>query len=192
MRLPWRREVRESSYTDALVAALVRGQGGGGGVAVPTATGALEACVGIVSRAFMSAEADGPTAITPAFLGMVARDLLRKGESVYLIDVSAGAVQLLPASAFDVSGRSPDPASWRYRLDLSAPSGNSTVDVGAESVVHVRYAVEASRPWRGLSALMVASLAGRLSSETAQALADESRIAPRFIFASANVGGMRA
>ena len=174
MRLPWRHEVRESSYTDTLIASLIRAQAGASTVAIPTATGALEACVGIVGRAFASAEVEGSSSITPALLSMIARDLLRKGESVHLIDVAAGAVQLLPASAFDVAGRSPSPTTWTYRLDLAAPDGNAVVSVGAESVVHVRYAVEAARPWRGLSPLQVTSIAGRLSSETAQALADES------------------
>ena len=46
--------------------------------------------------------------------------------------------------------------------------------VPSTSVLHVRYAVDPERPWRGLSPLAVASLAGRLSAETVAALADES------------------
>ena len=46
--------------------------------------------------------------------------------------------------------------------------------VSAESVLHFRYASEPSTPWRGSSPLAVASLAGKLSAETVNALADES------------------
>ena len=49
----------DSSYTDALVAAITanaRGQN----TAFPTATAALEACAGFVSRAFASAEVKAP------------------------------------------------------------------------------------------------------------------------------------
>ena len=121
-QLPWRRSAhREASYTDTLIASLIRAQAGASTVAIPTATGALEACAGTVGRAFASAEVEGSDAVTLALLSMIGRDLVRRGESVYLIAVEGGAVQLYPTSAFDVSGRSPDPATWTYRLDLSAP-----------------------------------------------------------------------
>ena len=41
-------------------------------------------------------------------------------------------------------------------------------------MLHFRYAPDAAKPWRGNSPLEVAALAGRLSSETVNALADES------------------
>ena len=174
MRWPFRRsEKRESNYTDALTAHLTALAGGSSG-ALATATGALEACAGLVGRAFMSAEVDGSTAITPAFLAMVARDLIRKGQSLHLLEVVAGEVRLYPAAGYDITGSEPDPSTWTYRLDLSTPSGNPTVNRPAESVLHFRYAVEAARPWRGLGPLQVAELAGKLSAETAATLADET------------------
>ena len=63
---------------------------------------------------------------------------------------------------------------WSYPSTQRLTDGNATVHVGSESVVHVRYAVEAARPWRGLSPLQVASITGKLSSEVSQALADEA------------------
>ena len=47
-------EKRDSSYTDALVAAITLGASGKAS-AFPTATAALEACVGFVGRAFAGA-----------------------------------------------------------------------------------------------------------------------------------------
>ena len=56
MRWPWqRRETRaDSSYTDALVQVLLA-QATGETTAFPGATAALEACAGLVGRAFASA-----------------------------------------------------------------------------------------------------------------------------------------
>ena len=52
-------ETRDDSLTDALVASLVsRAQGKT--LAIPSATGALEACAGAVGRGFMAAEISGP------------------------------------------------------------------------------------------------------------------------------------
>ena len=60
-------------------------------------------------------------------------------------------------------------------MTLGGPSRTVTYDdVPAASVLHFRYAVDPSSPWRGNGPLAVANLAGKLSAETARALADES------------------
>ena len=46
--------------------------------------------------------------------------------------------------------------------------------VPAASVLHFRYAADASTPWRGNGPIAIANLAGKLSAETARALAEES------------------
>ena len=67
------------------------------------------------------------------------------------------------------------PATWVYKLSLGGPSRTYTYDnVPGDSVLHFRYAVDASRPWRGLGPITVASLAGRLSANTIDALANEA------------------
>ena len=55
-------------------------------------------------------------------------------------------------------------------------SGHSlTIDYApAASVLHFRYAADAATPWRGNGPVEVAALAGRLSTETVRALAEES------------------
>ena len=56
-------EIRDDSYTDTLIAALVsRVQGRS--LAVPTATAALEACAGTVGRGFAASEVAGPDTLT--------------------------------------------------------------------------------------------------------------------------------
>ena len=42
----------------------------------------------------------------------------------------------------------------------------------AAAVVHPRFEVDPDRPWRGIGPIQSAALAGRLSAETAGALAD--------------------
>lgn len=178
MQWPWsKRETRaESSYTEALVALLAANAGGE--EAVTSATGALEACAGFVGRGFASADVDAPGAVqdllTPACLSMVGRALIRRGEIVLLIRVMEGRVVLLPVQSHDILG-GPDPDSWVYRCTVNGPDVSNTYEtVPAASVIHVRYAVDPERPWRGYGPLDVALLAGRLSAETANALADEA------------------
>ena len=73
-----RRETRaDSSYTDALVAAITA-NASGKTTAFPTATAALEACAGLVGRAFASASIQGAPdhvteAVTPALLKALSR-----------------------------------------------------------------------------------------------------------------------
>ena len=175
---PFRRspEVRESSYTDALVAQLI-GNAIGSTTATPTATGALQAAAGMVSRCFAAAAVEGPAnlaaAVTPLCLSTIGRALLRRGEIVLVIDVNPdGRVRLVPAADWNVTGDW-EPETWDYRVNLAGPSRYTTrAHVPAAAVVHPRFEVDPDRPWRGVGPLQSAALAGRLSAETAAALAD--------------------
>ena len=172
-----RTEVRESSFADLLVSLAVS-RAKGTGPAKVTATGALQAAAGLIARGFAAAAVEGPAnltaAVTPACLSLIGRALIRSGEIVMVVDVDPeGAVRLHPASHWDVQG-GVDPETWRYRCNLPAPSSTVTRMVDSTGVVHVRFEVDPERPWRGVSPLESAALAGRLSAETAAALADES------------------
>ena len=170
-------ETRDDSYTDVLIASLVsRAQGKS--LAIPSATAALEACAGTVGRGFAASEVAGPDsltqALTPGCLELMGRSLIRRGELVLLIDTQAGRLRLIPAETHDIEG-GPDPSSWEYRLTLGGPSRTVTHEfVPAQSVLHFKYACDPSTPWRGNGPIEVAALAGRLSAETARALAEES------------------
>lgn len=167
----------EASYTDALIAAIVSRQQGDS-LAIPHATAALEAAAGVVGRAFAAADVTGRPIVTDALdagcLQMVGRSLMRRGELVLLIDTQAGVLRLLPAETWDVHGE-PLPETWEYRLTLAGPSRTMTyAGVPASSVLHFRYATDPERPWRGNGPIDVARLAGRLSAETVNALANEA------------------
>ena len=103
----------------------------------------------------------------------MARDLIRRGEFVHVIEVDRGGVRLTPAGSWDVRGRW-DPATWRYRCDLFGPSGNVTRFLPADAVVHGRYSVDPARPWWGVSPLGWARLTGKLHANLEDAIADEA------------------
>ena len=168
----------DTSYTDALVAALQRNaQGRVANPSSPTATAALETCSGLIGRAFAAAEITGPeiiaSALTPETMTLIGRSLIRKGEILFQIDTSTGRLQLIPAMSHSIAG-GPDPESWEYDLTLGGPSETVSLSLPAASVLHLRYASDPETPWRGTGPLQVAYLAGELSAETVKALADES------------------
>lgn len=171
-----RSEDRSSSFTELIVAReLARATGTT--TASASATGALQAAAGLVSRCFALADVSGPTnltaGLTPACLSLIGRALIRAGEIVLVIDVAGGAVRLHPASFWDVQG-DVDPETWRYRVNLPAPSSTVTRMVEAGGVVHPRFETDPERPWHGQSPLESATLAGKLSAETSAALGDEA------------------
>lgn len=174
---PFRRERRDSSFTDTLVQTILS-SAAGTALAVPTTTGALEAAAGLVGRSFAAAVVTGPAtltaALTPACLALIGRELIRTGELVLAVDVQDGRLMLWPAADYDVTGDF-DPTAWRYRVNLSGPSRLTTrANVPADGVLHFMYATDPARPWRGVGPIKAAALAGRLSAETVKALADEA------------------
>ena len=175
------RETRESQpFTDAIVNALL--EANTGAAASTTATAAVESAAGLLGRAFAGAKVSPDNAITesltPSILNLIGRDLVRRGESLWVIGLSEGAVSLHPAGSWDVRG---DPVGhgrgedgWYYRLDLFGPSSNVTRYLPASAVLHFRYSVDPARPWLGLSPLQWASTTARLQAEAERSLADEA------------------
>ena len=165
-----------AGFTDAIVRAL-EAQAAGGATADPSATAALEAAAGSYARAFALAEVAPATpatrALTPGLLALMARDLIRRGEFVHVVEVGRGGVRLHPGGSWDVRG-GPDPLTWRYRVDVFGPSGNRTRHLPAAAVIHGRYSVDPARPWAGVSPLAWASLTGRLHASLEDAIADEA------------------
>ena len=182
MRAPWRRteapvEVRESQpFTDAVVAAIVAAAAGAS-TGDPGGLAALEAAAGLYARAFAGATiapaSPASAAVGPRVRALIARDMIRRGESVHLIDVRGGAVELLPCGSWDVRGGWRE-SEWFYRVDTFGPSGNATHFVPASRVVHIRYAVDPSRPWLGISPLGWARATGKLAANLEQRLGEES------------------
>ena len=169
---PFKKQPEHRSYTDQQVA-LMAAHTAGNIPASFASTAALEACAGLVGRAFASARIEGnrSAALTPDCMTMIGRSLIRRGELVLVIKIEDDQVRLYPASSHDVQGGID---SWIYNVTISGPSDQVTQDIPAEGVIHLRYASEPESPWRGIGPLQVAVLAGKLNAEVAAALTDEA------------------
>ena len=149
-----------------------------GAIRKPEATAALEACAGVIGRAFAMAEIDAPPwakeALSPSCLLLIGRSLIKAGEVLFKIDMTPNAVlRLYPVADHNVFG-SHDPQQWTYRISLQGPSLISSAEqITSQSVLHFMYSTTASVPWRGQGPVQNAAAAGRLSAETVAALADE-------------------
>ena len=124
------REVRETSYTDQVVARLIRaatGVGGDGSTLAAVETAARWWGAGL-SSATVKPDNLALRSVSPPVLDSIGRSLCRSGESLHVIDVRHGQVSLTPCGAWSVSG-SDDPGSWRYRVTMSGPTANTYYDV---------------------------------------------------------------
>ena len=155
---PWRgrkAEHRQTAvgYTASLTAALQAGAEGGLDTA-PLATAALESAAGLYSRCLAAATVRGApdvgSALTPAVLSLIARNLIRRGEDHHLIVVRGGRVELRPQGFVYATGPSADPMSWMYQATEYGPSDSVHRWVPASAMLHCRYSVDASRPWLGV------------------------------------------
>ena len=102
-------------------------------------------------------------------MGQMGRDLLLRGESAWEISVD-GAVELYPLAQFEIVGSR---TVWDYQVEVEQPDGTATTRrLPGEQVVHLRYAVDPQRPWKGLGPLDGAStttkLAGRLETRLSE------------------------
>ena len=183
MKLPWTKapateNYADTSYTDALVAALIRqARGRTAGTALTTETGALESAAGLVGRAFMACEVVGDpmytAALTPQVMELIGRSLIRRGDSVFYLDTSDG-LTLLPAQTHSIAG-GPMPSSWTYDVSLAGPGELKTLrPVRADGVLHFRYGCDVETPWRGNAPLGVARAIGDLVAEATTYLTQES------------------
>ena len=175
MRWPWSKpETRAAApYSDAVLAAILSDSRGGDRPRAST-TGAVEAAASLAARAFASAKLTPPvSAVTPLVLSTIGREIIRRGECLFLIDVDGAGLRLTPAVSWDVAG-GPEPETWTYRVRLAGPSHDVERIAPFAGVVHVRAYIEPSAPWRGVSPLDAAASTARLLAETETALADES------------------
>ena len=188
MRWPWSKQTESrASYTDAVVGALLAASQGKASNA--HATAALEACACLFSSALTRTKVEPAIpAISPTFLALVARDLIRRGESVHAISIETGAMRFLPAGTWEIRG-APDEASWVYRLHHFGPSGSQSALLPGASVLHFRYAVDAARPWLGVGPLGWAKATGALAGRLEGGLADEAGAAAALLLPVPSDGG---
>ena len=142
------------------------------------ALGGLQCAASAIARAFAAAEVEGDDGLLDATtLYSMGFDLVREGQSLWLLDASTGRLRLSRASTgSDVYEGAADRESWVYRLTLPGPSITTTVRASAEQVVHIRQNTDPTCPWRGRSGLEVAQSSGGLASTLVHALTAEGEV----------------
>lgn len=118
----------------------------------------IEAAVGIWGRSLSTAEVRASTmflegSISPRVLGMIGRDMLLFGESLWMIE--DGGRTLIPVYTYHVDG-SPDPDTWVYRMLVPGPTvTRNEVRRPAAGVLHFRHNELAEQAWTGRSPLAI-------------------------------------
>ena len=178
MRWPWQSAVEHrSSYTDAVVTAILQ-SASGGGLRTALATAALESCGTLYASALSACAVSGPSTVTRALTAewraSVASGLVRNWQALYLIDADPSAgLALAPVSHWDVHG-GPERATWLYRCQMAGPSTTAWRTRSAGAVLHLRWLVDPASPWAGVSPLQRAADTGSLAGWLDKRLAEES------------------
>ena len=169
-------EVRQASgYTNAIIGAIEAAVVGGSAVAAATA--AVETASAMWGRVLSLASVEPRNrrtmALTPSVLELIGRELGRRGEIVFDLEVTGGRVRMFPAySSYVVLGGAA-PEEWIYNLTLFGPGTSRTVYRPRSGVVHVAYGRSVERPGEGRAPWQSASLSADLA-----AAAGKTMIAP--------------
>ena len=170
------REHRDLNATDAVVSAMLTRASArvvAGGVS------AVEVAAGMVARAFALADVTPPlarTVLPRSALALAGRQLIARGEVLFALGIGRRGILALPAASWDVRGTDPDPATWRYRVDLAAPDSTRFRTIDREGVIHVIADPDAYAPWRGRGVLRRSTVTAALTADLEGALADEANI----------------
>ena len=127
------------------------------------ALGGLQCAAGAVARAFAAAEVDGDAEglLDPTTLYQMGFDLVREGQTVWLLEAGTGRLRLTRASmGTDVYHGGPASETWLYQVTMPGPSTSTTVRASADQVIHIRQNSDPTCPWRGRSGLAVAQSSG--------------------------------
>ncbi len=146
MRWPWQRgETRQDSAT-ALAIATIESQAHDE-FPNPERLAACRAVAGLYASAFAGARIEGAT-LGSAWLPLAVRSMLLQGESLHVLELRGGRFSLVPAVSWDVTG-GPHPETWRYRADLSGPSGSEVRTRGLDGLAWLPWEASSLEPWRG-------------------------------------------
>ena len=137
-------------------------------------TAAVEYGLGMIGRAFWYAMVEPALPVlTPNVMGMLGRQTVGTGNSVWRITAGGAGLRLTPVSAWEISG-GVEEDTWAYRMELERPSGDAFVRLsGYQGVVHVRYMPRPTAPWAGVSPLTAAGLTAQQLGYIERSLRDD-------------------
>lgn len=157
--IPVERRESVSNATDLVVNELMTDASGASERTVRRGLAVTETVASLWSRSLSAATVEPVLAravLTPESLASIGRELFLTGQSFHHLRVSGGRLVAVPAGGADVRGTDSDPMSWLYRLDIAAPARTTSVTYSGTDVLHFRFGIRASVPWRGISPLKAA------------------------------------
>ena len=176
MRWPWQREKRSGDYSQRLLDAHLSAAASKTATAAQTA--AIETVAGALSRALAGAEVegDGAGAITPEWLALCGREIIRRGQHVSFIHPS---LALVPVDTINWEDEADGiqgelERGWRARITTYGPSTSRTRIVSRDQIIVIRWGNSSGRPYDGQAAHHFASLAARASAESERAAGDDA------------------
>ena len=167
----WRKTEKRAGQTSVVVDALARAAAGSdAGIGD---VGAVEVAATHLSRAFAGIRVEGADAVTPEVMSSIARDLVRVGRSMHVIE-NDGTLVLRRASSWEIQGGR-DRAEWRIRAVVPGPTTTATITTSWSGVVACSWTGDfLSSPSPLSTAKSTADLASRL--ELALAIEQQSPI----------------
>ena len=177
---PDKQETEPASYTDMMVAEL-EALALGNRTASATSHAALETACMIYSSCLAAMRVSNP-AVTPEVMCEIGRQLIRRGEILFRIELDdSGMIELTPIATHSVHGAS---KRWRYEAHITYPSGSETLDLSRDEVLHLVWATDPIRgQWQGISPIALAATTMKAAGQLEQAILDESGIPPSQLLA---------
>ena len=177
MRWPWRRRIERRGFSDAILQAYETAATTK--AASAAASAAVESVGGLLARTLSCASVDGPAwvrdTITPVWLGMVGRELVRNGEHLALVDMDGdGRVTLTPSGHWYWTGPARPESAWTATVSLYGPSDTHQREAARDELVFVQWSRLATTPHLGRSAHRLAHLAAKAAAEVERSLGDEA------------------
>ena len=166
----------DDSYTAAVSKGLALAAVGAGD-AQAERTAAAEFCVGLLGRCLAVADVEPESlalTLTPSLRDALARRLYLTGNATYEIDVNRlGNIGLVPAVDFTITGGVRE-STWRYLLNIPAPTEPEIRNRPSESVVHVRIGANPWAHWYGISPLENAGLSTAILAKMEHRMSQEA------------------
>ena len=171
-----RKKPERRNYTNQIINALA--SAAGSKAAAVGASAAVEAAGGLLARSLLVADVEAPewasAAITPSWLALVGRELVRCGEHLSLMTLDdTGQLSLVPCTHWDWRGGVAE-SDWQCTATAHGPDANITRYADRSEVIWLSWGTLSTERHRGQGPLALASLAAKAAAEAERSLGDEA------------------
>lgn len=160
--------VEDRNFTDVLVDAYTARAAdvGQSDSLASYAQGVVETCSGYMSRGF--AAATYTPDIPRWMLSEIGRRLVLRGESIWHITGAGDSLQFRVVSGYEFHRN-------YYRLTFADPDRLETISASVDSVLHFRWSIDPTQPWRGIGPIHRSYKTMGLITDMERHLNDEAR-----------------